>query len=275
MLLQCSPSYCNIQNRDAAPFVSFQQRQQGLPYVVSLKTLLTLRCPDAHKVSAADMRGQFRHSAQKNQLSAVQDADAAAQAFHLRHIMAGQDDGFPLRLQCADLRVERHPPLHVQPGCGFIQKYHVRPSGERKCKMQPPLLSGGQRAVLRFFHPTDAQCVQHGRIRLRSVPFCKQRHGLHGPDVRRQRGGLKLYPGLAPHHSTAAILPPQALDAFQRRGLSRAVHPQQRKDLALLHREGQSLQHRTACVTFLQALHPYRTAHCISSPVGPVPIRVK
>ena len=81
MLLQCSPSYCNIQNRDAAPFVSFQQRQQGLPYVVSLKTLLTLRCPDAHKVSAADMRGQFRHSAQKNQLSAVQDADAAAQAF--------------------------------------------------------------------------------------------------------------------------------------------------------------------------------------------------
>ncbi len=59
-------------------------------------------------------------------LPPLQNCDTVAEGLNFGHIMAGQDHGFPLRLQPPDLFVEGNPAFHIEPGRRLIEKNNVR-----------------------------------------------------------------------------------------------------------------------------------------------------
>ena len=101
--------------------------------------------------------------------------------------------------------------------------------------MEPPLLPGGHFPVLLVRQGLRAQGRQHGAVRGSPVPFRKEPDGLLPPDIGGQGGRLELDAGPAAYGHAAAVIPPQSLDALQRRGFPRAVYAYDRGFFVVLY----------------------------------------
>ena len=141
--------------------------------------------------------------------------------------------------------------------------------------MEPPLLPGGQLGIGLFPQGRDSQVLQHGLVDLHPVPARHQAHRLHGADMLGKGGRLQLDSQPAIYRDRAGVVAPQALDALQRRGLARAVHPQQGEQLALAHLKVQSPEHSARPIAFGQSPDHNGVVHGISSGKGAMPRRAK
>jgi ATPase subunit of ABC transporter with duplicated ATPase domains len=84
-----------------------------------------------------DLRLQARRGAFCNDVSVVDDRDAARQLVGFLHVLRGQEHGCAgLTVQLSHLIPQCHARVRIEPGCRLVEKEHLRFVYKRKCKVE-------------------------------------------------------------------------------------------------------------------------------------------
>jgi hypothetical protein len=145
---------------------------------------------------------------------------------------------------------------------------------QRECKLQPPLLARGQRAVARRRPVGQAEPLEQP-LRLARVDVEGGVQPQHLPGARRRPGAAVLEHDAelgherrtprdrvaAEHRHAAGVGPPQPGEAFDGCGLAGPVGPEERTDAALGHAQGEAVDGDDLAIALRELLDADGVSH--------------
>ena len=176
------------------------------------------------------------------------------------------------------------PGLRVEPRRGLVEEHQLRPADHGRGERQPLLLAAGQPLERRPPGPGQAEPVQQQpRIDRVGVEPGQHAQVLTGPGRGRDAAGLQHHADFRPqlagvadrieaeHPDHARVRPPVALADLDRRGLARAVGPEDGRHLRALGAQRQACHRSRAAVALEQPVISRAGALLTQASLGGLP----